>query len=351
MPQDIVRYVRSADGTRIAWTEGGSGSQTLVWAANHITDIQYDPKFSNRWDQIERLQARFRVVRYDHRGCGSSQRNVLRQGQEAWVEDLTAVIDAASPNRPVVLAAPSQSSLYGATFAARHPERLSHLVLQGAYACGALANGSAEGAARVGATLELIRLNWDSVNPQTRMMVATGFFPEPTANELAWVARLPQVISSEDALRFFKADAEQDAGHNLAKIKTPTLVMASAEDPVILPEWTRVVAASVPGARYVEFPGKNHIPLLRDGSFQAHFDHLLAFTQSGRPDRLAGLSDRERDILAGVCAGLSNEAIALQRSISEKTVRNHLTRIFDKMRVRSRTQAVLAATGADSASV
>jgi pimeloyl-ACP methyl ester carboxylesterase len=343
-----IRYARSADGARIAWTESGVGPQTVVWAANHITDIKNDRLFPNRWDQIERLSAHFRLVRYDHRGCGSSQRNIPRQGQDAWIEDLEAVVRAASPDTPVVLHAPSQASPYGAVFAARHPELISRLHMHGAYDRGGLASKLPKVVAHTKAVVEMVRASWDSPNPQTRIMVATSFFPEPTPAEIAWAERLPQIMSAEDAVRFFEADGLQDAREHFGKIRTPTLVTAAAGDPVVLPEWTRAVAAMIPGAEYVELPGKSHIPIVSDAVFEPYLEQVIRFARlaAGPQNRLADLSRRESEILDGLCAGLSNEAIALQKNISIKTVRNHLTRIFDKLAVNSRTQAVLAATRA-----
>jgi len=345
--QPPTRYVRSADGVRIAWTETGAGGATVVLAANQITDFRRDSPGTLRFEAVEWLIERFRVVRYDHRGTGSSQRKVERQGQDAWVEDLEAVVRA-SGGAPAIVIAPSQASPYGAVFTARHPELVSHLVLHGAYPAGAKASGLEDEVSRSDAMIELIRVGWDAPNPAARTLVVASLFPDMRPQELAWIANLPLMINREDALRFFSASALQDARDFFPRIRTPTLVMATAEDPVVLPEWSRMVAASIPGAVYVELPGRNHIPLKHDPSWGPYHDHLLAFVADPAPraDRLACLSARERDILAGVCAGLSNEAIALQRNISPKTVRNHLTSIFDKLRVRSRTQAALLASGA-----
>ncbi len=348
MAEAPTRYVVSADGVRLAWTEVGSGP-TLVIAANHITDFKRDSPETLRYDAVQRLSQTFRVVRYDHRGTGSSQRNVERQGQEAWVEDLEAVVGAASAGQPVVLLAQSQASPYGSVFAAKRPDTVSHLVMFGPYPFGGRAAGLLEAyAARSDAFLEFVRLDWDAQDPAARALAASRIIPEPRPQELAFQALLPLMANKADAMRFFEADARQDAREALGRIRAPTLVMATADDAVVLPEWSRSVAAAIPGAIYVELPGYNHVPLKHDPSWEPYFEHLLAFVAAPEPpiDRLADLSSRERDILAGVCAGLSNEAIALQRRISVKTVRNHLTRIFDKLRVRSRTQAALLASRA-----
>lgn len=347
MLQAQTRFVRSADGTRIAWTESGAGP-TVVLAANHITDFKREGPGTPRAEFVQRLGERFRVVRYDFRGMGSSDRNVLRQGQEAWVEDLEAVVRAAARREPVILHAPSGASAYAAVFAAEHPELLSQLLLYGCYSCGPRPSGIGE--VLHSAMLQLIASYWDEGHPSARLLISAQLFPEGRPESAAWTADLPQMVGREDALRFFEAAADQDSRPSLARIRTPTLVMATAEDRVILPEWSRQMAAAIPDAVYVELPGCNHIPLPHDPSWEPMFDHLLAFTAVPRPpaNRLSLLSVREKDILDGVRAGLSNEAIALQRNISPKTVRNHLTIIFDKLRVNSRTQAALLAGSLDA---
>ena len=347
MRDEQIRYARSADGVQIAWTEGGTGPRTLVCAANLLSDIKWDMESSAR-GAIERLERNFRVIRFDHRGQGSSQRNVERQGQDAWVEDLEAVIGAAGLHEPCVLFGGSHASPYTAAFAAKRPDLISHLILGGAYACGALVSPLPQLVAYAEAELELVRLNWDSPTPRARLMIISTFLPDLQAVDMEWCDRLPLTMNAADALRFFRASHEQDARGALPNIRTPTLVMATTDDVVILPEWTRIVAAAIPGAQYLKTPGRNHIPMPSDPGFELMFDHLHAFVATApADDPLAGLSARERDILEGVRAGLSNEAIALQRNISTKTVRNHLTRVFDKLRVNSRTQAALVAARAN----
>src|SRR5579862_4166680 len=78
MPQETIRFATSADGTRLGWAEHGSGPRTLVWAANFITDIRNDWEMPGLANTLRFLGEHFRVIRLDHRGCGSSQRNVER---------------------------------------------------------------------------------------------------------------------------------------------------------------------------------------------------------------------------------------------------------------------------------
>lgn len=347
MEQDRIRYTRSADGVELAWTVSGSGPRTLVLAPNHITDIKRDWQDPLRRDLLRRLSAHFRVVRYDHRGCGSSQRNVERQGQAAWLEDLEAVLAEAAPGEPIILMGVSQSGPVAAAYAAHHPAQVSHLILYGAAVCGAKASGIPDIVARDAATIELMRLGWGGAFPGPRGLFMAGLVLDATPEEAAWGEKhLPLAAHVEDAVRFAQADSESDVRGLLAQVKASTLVLHTAEDTGCLPEWGRMLAAGIPGANYVELPGRNHILLARDPGFEPFFTHMLRFIAETQvaPGPLSGLSARERDILEGVCAGLSNEAIALTREISVKTVRNHLSVIFDKLGVNSRTQAAMLAT-------
>lgn len=338
-----IRYARSADGTQIAWAVSGEGPQTLVLAANSITNIRRDWENPIRRGALAALTQHFRVVRYDHRGVGSSQRDVERQGLEAWVEDLAAVVAAAGLDAPFILLGKSQAGPFSIAYAAQNPKRLSHLVLLGAGRRGLRAIGDPKLIAQSDAMLELVRTGWGDSFPGPRRLAAAYLIVDPTEEESAWHERESlSAATPEDAYRFYKAAGEASATAWAPKVRTPTLVVNAAEDNVVLPAWGRLTAGAIPGAQYVEIPGKNHILLTRDPGFQVFMAEILAFTaEPARADALAQLSARELDILEGVFAGLSNEAIALQRGISAKTVRNHLTSIFDKLGVHSRTQAAL----------
>lgn len=343
MQAERIRYARSADGTQIAWTASGAGSRTLVIAANDVKDIQRDRQNPLRRAMVDRLSQYFYVVRYDHRGSGSSQRDVERQGIDAWVEDLAAVVEATKPSSPFVLFGCSQAGQFAPAYAAQCAERLSHLVLVGPFARGGLA-GADEGArAYSQAFLEMIRVGWGDTFPGPRMLITAKLILDATQEEMRWSQEhIAQAAHAEDAHRFHSAIAHADGHTWLAKVCTPTLVLQAAEDYCVLPEQARAYAAAIPDAHYVEVPGCNHIPVARDPGFELIFDSILKFTGQNEPVRssLSQLSSRELEILEGLCAGLNNEAIALDMGISAKTVRNHLTRVFDKLGVHSRTQAV-----------
>jgi len=108
----------------------------------------------------------------------------------------------------------------------------------------------------------------------------------------------------------------------------------------------RRLASAIPGAEFVELDSRNHILLEHEPAWQRFCDAVLAFLEPGRPtadSAFAALSARERQVLALMADGLSNAGIAERLQISEKTVRNHASNLFDKLGVWSRAQAIVFA--------
>ena len=122
-----IRYLRTTDGVQLAWADAGSGP-VLLKAANWLTHLEYD------WDSpvwrhwIHFLSTDFRLVRYDERGCGMTDWTIGDLSFDRWVADLEAVADA-SGARKFVLVGISQGATTCVAYAAKHPERVSQLVL------------------------------------------------------------------------------------------------------------------------------------------------------------------------------------------------------------------------------
>ena len=137
-----IRYLRTADGVQLAWAEAGEG-RLVVKAANWLTHLEYEWE-SPVWRHWIRFFAEhFRFVRYDERGCGMTDWNVGDLSFDRWVDDLATVIDAIGTKEPVALLGVSQGASACIAYAVRHPERVSHLVLYGAYARGWAKRGMA----------------------------------------------------------------------------------------------------------------------------------------------------------------------------------------------------------------
>src|SRR5512135_825220 len=131
-----IRFCTSADGTRLAVATLGEGPP-LLKAATWLTHAEKEPTnlFARHW--VAELSRDHTLVRYDSRGCGMSDRDVERISMEAWVEDLEAVVADLGIER-FPLFGMSQGAAIAVNYAARHPDKVSHLVLYGSCARGLL---------------------------------------------------------------------------------------------------------------------------------------------------------------------------------------------------------------------
>ena len=341
-----VRYVNSADGTRIAWAESGSGP-ALVKAANWLTHLEYELESPVWRHWIEFFSAQGRFVRYDERGCGMSEWREARLSSDLWTSDLASVIDAARPEGPVTLLGISQGATSCIEYATRHPERVARLILYGAYARGAAIRGTPETQRAFKAMVELARVAWGSSNPTFRQVFTSRFIPGGTPEQLQWFNDLCLKTTSGDVVgTLLDSRANVDVSALLPDVRVPTLVLHARHDEVIPIAEGRLLASAIPGAEFVELDSPNHVLLEHEPSWQRFCEAVAAFLEAEHVPRdsvFAALSARERQVLALIADGLSNTEIAERLSISEKTVRNHASNVFDKLGVWSRAQAIVFA--------
>ena len=137
-----------------------------------------------------------------------------------------------------------------------------------------------------------------------------------------------------------------DVSPMLERVRVPTLVLHAGDDAVVPVAEGRLLASRIPGAEFVELASRNHVLLEHEPAWSRFQDAVLAFAPpcaAGNSDAFAGLSARERQVLALMADGLRNQDIAECLRISEKTVRNHASNLFDKLGVWSRAQAIVFA--------
>jgi pimeloyl-ACP methyl ester carboxylesterase/DNA-binding CsgD family transcriptional regulator len=342
-----VRYARATDGVRLAWAESGAGIP-LVKAATWLTHLEYDldSPVWRHWTDF--LSSRFRYVRYDERGCGMSDWDIRDLTLERRVDDLEMVVDAAGVSDPFVLLGISHGACVCIAYAARHPERVARMVLCGGFARGTLRRGD-EAAARTFEAIIALADLWGSDNAAFREVFTSRFIPGATDEQLRWFNDLcRKTTSPELAGRLLRARAETDVSGLLAGLHTPTLVVHARDDAVAPLAEGRLLASDIPGAQYVELDSRNHVLLEHEPAWTRFKDVLLEFTGQTAAHDTGGpafdaLSPRERETLALLAGGLSNAEIAERLGISEKTVRNHLSHLFDKLGVWSRAQALVFA--------
>lgn len=343
-----IRYLTTSDGVQMAWSAAGTGP-TMVRAANWLTHLQYDME-SPVWRHWVRFFSRhFRFVRYDERGCGMTQWKVHDVSLPRWLADLEHVIDAAVPDTPLALLGISQGAATSIAYAVRHPQRVSHLVLYGGFSRGSRRRGDPDSVRLFDAIVELVRYGWGRDDATFRQVFTTRFVPDATPEQLGWLNELcRRTTSAEVAAHLLLARANLDVRDLLAQVRVPTLVVHAARDEAVPLECARELAAGIPGAEFVQLDSRNHILLEHEPAWQRFKDVMLEFTgcaagAGGEDQRFELLSPREREVLTALASGRSNAQIASGLHISDKTVRNMLTRIFGKLGVHSRTQAIVLA--------
>lgn len=342
---NTIRFAMTPDNVRLAWTVSGSGPP-LVKAANWLTHLEYDRQSLVWGHWIEFLSRHFRYYRYDERGLGLSDHKVDNLGVDTWVPDLEVIVEAAKPPKPFAMLGISQGAGMAISYAARHPEHVSHLIIYGGYLKGWGRRGEEERRKR-SAMAELVEVGWGKRDTIFRRLYTSMFLPEGTEEQLRWFDELcARSTSPEVAARMMQVQGQADLSDLPNEVNVPTLVLHSREDEVVPFSQGMDIAAGIEGSEFVQLDSRNHILLQSEPAWQRFQDAVLEFT--GRPAGAEDpvfdtLSGREREVLARVTEGLANPDIAARLFISEKTVKNHITKIFEKLGVRTRSQAIVVA--------
>ena len=342
-----IHYLRTSDGVQLAWADASTGP-LLVKAANWLTHLEYEWESPVWGHWLRFFSDHFRLVRYDERGCGMSDWNLGNVSPDRWVEDLEALVAAVAPRERFVLLGISQGTIAAVSFAARHPDQLSHLIIYGGYARGWSHRGDREGLRTYQAIIDLIRFGWGKENPAFRQIFTSRFIPGATDEQMGWFNELcRKTASPKVAAELMEAHAKGNAVDQLGRVRTPTLVIHSRNDQAVPLSEGRLIASAIPGAEFVELDSSNHILLEAEPAWERFRSAVLEFTGLGRTvgeDPVFGkLTAREREVLTLLTEGLGNAEIAERLSLSEKTVRNHLSNLFDKLGVWTRAQAIVFA--------
>jgi pimeloyl-ACP methyl ester carboxylesterase/DNA-binding CsgD family transcriptional regulator len=342
-----VRYLRTDDGVQLAWAEIGAGP-VLVKAANWLSHLEYELESPVWGHWIRFLGDHFRFLRWDDRGCGLTDRDVDEMSFELWVSDLEAVVAASGVEEPVALLGISSGAAICAAYAARHPESVAKMILYGGYARGWARRSDSKTVREYQAMSELMRIGWGKENPVFRQVFTGRFIPGASEKQMGWFNELCRRTSTgEMAARMLEARSGVDVSDLLGMVATPTLVIHARDDEVCPISESHRLAAGIPGAQFVELDSRNHI-LLEDEPAWARFQEVvldfvgLPASRPGDP-AFARLTAREREVLVLITQGLGNADIGKSLSISEKTVRNHISNLFDKLGVWTRAQAIVFA--------
>jgi pimeloyl-ACP methyl ester carboxylesterase/DNA-binding CsgD family transcriptional regulator len=350
MQQDI-RFCTAIDGIRLAYATSGHGPP-LVMAATWLTHLEHQWR-SLAWRPWLEAFAGFTVLRHDSRGCGLSDRDTATLSFENWVSDLACVVDAAGFDRfPIV--ATCWGGPVAIEYAARYPERVSHLVLYGTYARGRFRTNQPGATERARLMLELTRLGWGQENHAFMQVWASTFQPGGSLDYLrSWAEQMQHATAPETAVRLLDIGWHVDVSEAARKLECPVLVIHPERDCAVPLAEGRHLASIIRNCRFVQLDSQNHMPLLDEPAWPRLTDEICNFlaapnTRMHRRSALplGDLTPRERAILEAIAAGLDNAEIASTLRLSEKTVRNHITRVFHKIQVQHRYQAIVRARDA-----
>jgi pimeloyl-ACP methyl ester carboxylesterase/DNA-binding CsgD family transcriptional regulator len=345
-----IRFCSSRDGTRIAFASLGGGPP-LVRAAQWIShlDLDRDNPIIGPW--ISLLARRHRLIRYDPRGCGLSDRDGVGLSLAKQVEDLEAVVEAAGLKRFVLFGA-TAGAVTAVAYAARHPERVSRLIVYGGFGRGRFVRTTRQDAEEAELQLKATELGWDSENPAFRQIHISQLIPDATTEQSRSLTDLMRTSMSPsyaaDILRlYFAADLREIA----PSVRCPTLVLHARQDARVPFEEGRSLAGLMPDAQFASLESRNHMLLENEPAWSEltqELDRFLSAPQIKPSDRLLleQLTTREHDVLELLAQGLDNGAIAVRLGTSKKTVRNQVSTLFGKLGVTSRGQAIVRARDA-----
>lgn len=341
-----LRFCTSRDGTRIAVASIGAGPP-LVRAAHWLSHVEHDLNSPVWRPWLDELSRDHRYVRYDQRGCGLSDSDPSDFSLDAWVADLEAVVDSLGLDHFPLLGM-SQGGAVAIAYAVRHPEKVSHLVLAGAYSRGALRRDTGDaGRLEAETMVHLIRIGWGRDNPAFRQVFTNQFLPHGSQRQHQWWNELERLTASpENAARTLEAFHEVDVTDLARQLTLPTLVLHARGDAAVPFDEGRRLAALIPGARFVSLDSDNHVLLDNEPAWNEFLGAVRAFlgASSAAPDAAAEdtrLTPAEQGVLRLIALGLDNPTIASQLQKSEKTVRNQVSSIFDKLGVRTRAEAIV----------
>jgi DNA-binding SARP family transcriptional activator/pimeloyl-ACP methyl ester carboxylesterase len=271
-----VQFCKTSDGVRIAYASVGDGPP-VVWAAHWMSHLAFSwesPIWRHWTEEFARDHC---FVHYDERGNGLSDWGNPTFSVDAFVLDLEAVVDALGFDRFALIG----SSKGGATaiaYAARHPERVSHLILCGAFAQGSRVWGNDAEIERREAIITLTRQGWAQDNPAFRQILTSLLLPDATVEEMGSFNDLQRIsASAENAARLLQSTGEVNVLDLLPGIAAPTLVLHCRDDGAMPFEQGRLIASRIPGARLVPLESRNHVLLPRDPAWAAFVCEVRQF--------------------------------------------------------------------------
>jgi pimeloyl-ACP methyl ester carboxylesterase/DNA-binding winged helix-turn-helix (wHTH) protein len=264
--QSAVQYCRSRDGVSIAHAQVGEGYPVVI-TGSWMTHLQEDWQNPAWGPYLKHLARDFKLIRYDQRGNGMSDWNDVDISFDRMVDDLAAVIDCYDLQRFAILGC-SQSAAVSAVYAARHPDRVSQLVLHGSYPRGRRRRGDAQSFAESEALVTLIGQSWGNENPAIRQTFTSLMMPGATPDEANWFNEFQRTCGpAANMARIREMFDKMSVIDMLEDIQVPTLVLHSTGDSIVPLAEGKLFASRIPGARFVTLNSKNHMLFENEADF------------------------------------------------------------------------------------
>jgi len=272
-----IQYCTTRDGVRLAYSIIGRGTP-IVRTPHWFAHLEYDLKGPIFRHQILGLAHYHSLLRYDGRGLGLSQREVEEISFERLVEDLETVIDCAGLKR-FILVGLSQGGAVATAYASRHPERVSHLIIFGAFARGSLHRENLEKHKQaLELNCALVREGWGSDQDSYREFFTTQFIADGTIEHHRWLNNVQRITATPDvAERIMRMNANINVAALLPTVRVPTLVMHTRGDTRVPFSLGQEFAAGIPGAKFVTLESRNHIILADEPANRQFFDTIFSF--------------------------------------------------------------------------
>ena len=271
-----TRYALNGD-LRVAYRASREGPRDIVFIPNWFTCSEHLPELPSLQGWVEAMTSLGRLIFFDQPGTGTS--DPVTPGAlptlEQWADSITAVLDDLGSSEAVLLASGGAIAT-GAMFAATHPSRTTALVVLEGYA-----NPIVE--------------RTDGVNSEELLaamapMWGTGETQHVLNPDMPWNEEIRATWARHDRLAASPATyalvlplvVEVDVRAVLPTIRVPTLVIHHADDPITPPEWGKYVADHIPGAKYVELPGRNMYHFVEP--WRSSFQEVAAFLTGQQPE-------------------------------------------------------------------
>lgn len=282
MIEQQIKFCTTRDGVRIAYCTAGKG-YPLVKAANWLSHMEFYwiSPVTRHWPRD--LSKHNHFIMYDGRGTGLSDWKVEDNSLEAWVGDLEAVVDSAGLHQFDLLGI-SGGSAISIAYTVRHPERVSHLILYGAFARGWAKLGLPQHKLEaLHALAKITEIGWGGSNPAYRQIFTTMFVPEANTEFVRSFNEMERMSTSpEIAAKFWLEIGKIDVFDKLPQVRVPTLVLHARNDKMAPFEAGRQIAALIPDARFVPIESNNHLLQENEPAWPRFLSEIHRFTGAER---------------------------------------------------------------------